>query len=152
PYAETLKIWAELSRERDPELARELITQAARLSSNAHTPRGAAYWYVSHKRSRVVTQVLAKRHERFIFVIPVYNAERYIGKCLDSVLRQRNPVWGAIVVDDASTDGTLAVVRKTVGDDARFTVIANQERRYALFNIDQALTGYCGDGQSVIGV
>src|SRR5262249_26329445 len=64
----------------------------------------------------------------------------------------RNPVWGAIVVDDASTDGTLAVVRKTVGDDARFTVIANQERRYALYNIDQALTGYCADGQSVIGV
>ncbi len=45
------------------------------------------------------------------FVIPVYNSERTIGKCVESVLAQRVEKE-VIVIDDGSTDRTGAVIRK----------------------------------------
>ena len=45
-------------------------------------------------------------------VIPAYNAERWIGETLDSVLGQSDPADEVIVVDDGSTDGTLEVARR----------------------------------------
>ncbi len=43
-------------------------------------------------------------------VIPAYNEELRIGKCLDSILAQRRPPDEIIVVDNASTDSTASVV------------------------------------------
>jgi len=39
-------------------------------------------------------------------ITPVYNAERYIEKCVSSVLGQTYPSWEQIIVDDGSTDAT----------------------------------------------
>jgi glycosyltransferase involved in cell wall biosynthesis len=44
-------------------------------------------------------------------VIPAYNAERFVGEAIESVLAQTHPDVECIVVDDGSTDGTAAVVR-----------------------------------------
>lgn len=43
-------------------------------------------------------------------VIPVYNAEKYIGACLKSILNQTFTDFEVIVVDDCSTDGSVGVV------------------------------------------
>ena len=43
-------------------------------------------------------------------VIPVYNAERYVKKTLDSVLAQTLADWECICVDDGSTDGSGAIL------------------------------------------
>src|SRR5215207_1519597 len=43
-------------------------------------------------------------------VVPAYNEERHIAEALDSVLAQTRSPLEVIVVDDGSTDGTLAVV------------------------------------------
>ena len=43
-------------------------------------------------------------------IIPMYNAERYIGACLDSILAQTFTDFEVIVVDDCSTDNSRAVV------------------------------------------
>ncbi|MDO9391364.1 MAG: glycosyltransferase [bacterium] len=50
-------------------------------------------------------------------VIPVYNAERNIGNCLDAVCNQSLPRerYEVIVVDDGSTDGTADIIRKYPG-------------------------------------
>ena len=45
-------------------------------------------------------------------VIPVYNGERFVADCLGSVLAQGWPSLEIIVIDDGSTDGTEAAVRR----------------------------------------
>jgi len=57
-------------------------------------------------------------------VIPVYNAERYIGKAIESALRQTHPPLEVIVIDDGSTDST-ADVANSFGDRIRCVRQAN---------------------------
>lgn len=48
-------------------------------------------------------------------VVPVYNEGEFIGPCLDAIFRQQEPVHEIIVVDNGSTDGTLAVLNTYAG-------------------------------------
>jgi glycosyltransferase involved in cell wall biosynthesis len=43
-------------------------------------------------------------------IIPVYNGEKYLAECLDSIAAQEYPNMELIVIDDGSTDGTMDVV------------------------------------------
>ena len=56
-------------------------------------------------------------------IIPAYNVEPFLPKCLDSVLAQNFTDWEAIVVDDGSTDGTGAICDAYAARDPRFKVI-----------------------------
>lgn len=56
-------------------------------------------------------------------VIPVYNIENYIGKCLDSILAQTYQDYEVIIVDDGSCDGTGAVCDEYAAKDDRIRVI-----------------------------
>lgn len=44
-------------------------------------------------------------------VVPVYNEEKYIGKCLESLVRQTDPADEIIVVDNNSKDKTAAIAK-----------------------------------------
>lgn len=57
-------------------------------------------------------------------VIPAYNAERYIGRAIESVLAQTRPVDEIIVIDDGSTDNTAGVVR-AFGDKVKLILKEN---------------------------
>lgn len=56
-------------------------------------------------------------------IVPAYNMERYLAKCLDSVLAQSYSNLDVIVVDDGSTDGTPGIVAEYVKKDSRVRVI-----------------------------
>ncbi len=61
---------------------------------------------------------------RFSIIIPVYNVEKYLSKCLDSVLTQSFTGWEAICVNDGSTDGSGAILEEYAKQNSQFTVIA----------------------------
>lgn len=56
-------------------------------------------------------------------IIPAYNVERYMGKCLDSVCRQTYRNIEIIVIDDGSTDCTGAICDEFAAKDARIKVL-----------------------------
>lgn len=56
-------------------------------------------------------------------VIPVYNAERFLWACIDSIQAQTFKDWEVILVDDGSTDKSAAICDRIVKNDARFRVI-----------------------------
>lgn len=45
-------------------------------------------------------------------IIPMYNSELYIEKCVNSVLRQNMEDYEVIVVDDGSSDNSMAILSK----------------------------------------
>ena len=53
-------------------------------------------------------------------VIPVYNGEATLARCLDSLLAQTFLQWQALVVDDASLDRTEDILREYAAKDNRF--------------------------------
>lgn len=56
-------------------------------------------------------------------VIPVYNGEAYIEKCIQSVIHQTYYALEIIIVNDGSTDGTAAIVKKYINSDKRIQLI-----------------------------
>lgn len=60
---------------------------------------------------------------RLAFIIAAFNAQGTLRRALDSVLRQRHQDWEALVVDDGSTDSTLAIAQEYAARDPRFRVI-----------------------------
>ena len=70
--------------------------------------------------------------KRFRIITPVYNAEDWIEKCINSVKAQEYTNFIQIIVDDCSTDNTVAKAREAVGEDARFIIIEKSEKKGAL--------------------
>ncbi len=60
---------------------------------------------------------------KFSIIIPVYNVEKYLRKCLDSVMAQTYPSWEAICVNDGSTDNSLEILKEYASKDDRFKII-----------------------------
>lgn len=56
-------------------------------------------------------------------VVGVYNKERYVGETLRSVRAQTYPHWELLVVDDASTDGSLKEVERALEGERRAQVL-----------------------------
>lgn len=70
---------------------------------------------------------------RVSIVIPVYNREQYVGIAIRSVLDQTYRDLELIVVDDGSTDGTLAIAKQFALEDDRVRVLSNETNRGAAY-------------------
>lgn len=62
-------------------------------------------------------------------VLPVYNGARYLRESLDSCLAQTYDAWELIAVDDASSDGTAAILREYARRDARVRTVRHERNR-----------------------
>ena len=56
-------------------------------------------------------------------IVPVYNLEALLPRCLASIAAQTTPDWACVLVDDGSADGSLAVCRQWAEQDPRFRVL-----------------------------
>ena len=56
-------------------------------------------------------------------IIPMYNVEKYLRRCLDSVKNQTFTEWQAILVDDGSPDKSGAIAEEYAKKDSRFVVV-----------------------------
>lgn len=61
-------------------------------------------------------------------IIPVYNAEKYLKRCLDSVLNQTYTDIEVIVVNDGSTDNSLKILQEYKNNDSRIKLIDQQNQ------------------------
>lgn len=61
---------------------------------------------------------------RVSILLPVWNAGKDLEVCLRSLERQSEARWECILVDDGSTDGSLALARAAAARDPRFVVLA----------------------------
>ena len=64
-----------------------------------------------------------KTQPMFSIIIPAYNNEKYVGKCIESVLSQTFTDFELIIVNDGSTDRTYEVIEKYALQDSRIRVI-----------------------------
>lgn len=60
-------------------------------------------------------------------VTPVFNGEKYIDDCIQSVRRQTYQAWEYVIVDNCSTDGTSDIVQKHVAEESRIRVLRTPE-------------------------
>ena len=56
-------------------------------------------------------------------IVPVYNVEKYLRECLDSISQLKTVTWEAILVDDGSTDTSGKICDEYAKQDSRFRVI-----------------------------
>jgi len=65
---------------------------------------------------------------KFIVIVPVYNSEIYIEKCLSSIISQNYNNFNLVVMDDCSTDGTYTILYNMLKHQQNATVYMNDVR------------------------
>ena len=61
-------------------------------------------------------------------IVPVYNVERYLARCLDSVLSQTERDIEVVCVNDGSTDGSARILAEYAARDRRVRVVSQANR------------------------
>lgn len=80
-------------------------------------------------------------------IMPMYNQEKYIEKCLNSVLAQTLNDIEIIVVNDGSTDNSMKIVSKIAEKDSRVKIVDKPNSGYGNsvnIGIDRAIGHYIG--------
>lgn len=64
-------------------------------------------------------------------IVPVYNVEPFLSKCLDSIMAQTFTDFEAVLVDDGSTDNSGLICDEYAANDSRFVVVHKQNEGVA---------------------
>ena len=64
---------------------------------------------------------------KFSVIVPVYNTEKYLEKCLDSLLNQSYSNFEVLAVNDGSTDSSEEIIQQYLGD-SRFKLITQENK------------------------
>lgn len=82
-------------------------------------------------------------NNRFVFIMPAYNAQETISRSILSVWIQTHSNWKIIVMDDMSTDNTVQTIlemKKMLGaGDDKIQLIVNKDKKWEVGNIVQGL-------------
>lgn len=72
---------------------------------------------------------MEENNEKISVLIPMYNAEKYIKRCLKSVVNQTYKNLEIIVVNDGSTDNSLLLAKEFADKDNRIKIITKQNEK-----------------------
>jgi len=89
----------------------------------------------------------------FKVIIPVFNSQDWISKCLESLISQKCTNWQSVVIDDNSTDGTLEQIKSVIKKHdvmSNFKVLKRSLNVGALENIVYGISMICSDDEDVI--
>lgn len=70
----------------------------------------------------------SQENRKISVIIPVYNQERYIPQCLDSILSQALGAFEVICIDDGSTDSSGAILDAYAAKDPRIRVVHRENK------------------------
>jgi len=65
--------------------------------------------------------------EKVSIIVPMYNAEKFIGKTIESVLAQTYQNWEMLIMNDVSTDNSLAIVSMYAKKDERIKIVNTEK-------------------------
>ena len=82
-------------------------------------------------------------------LVPVYNVERYLNQCLDSILQQTFRDFEVICINDGSTDHSLEIIKSFIAKDKRFKLIDKINTGYG-HSMNQGLSQCHGEYISII--
>ncbi len=63
-------------------------------------------------------------------IVPIFNVEKYLRQCLDSILAQSMNDLEVICVDDGSTDSSLSILEEYSRKDARIVIVSKENSGY----------------------
>ena len=61
-------------------------------------------------------------------IVPIYNVEKYLCKCIDSVIAQTYQEWELLLIDDGSTDNSGNICDEYAKKDSRIRTFHNKNR------------------------
>jgi glycosyltransferase involved in cell wall biosynthesis len=73
-------------------------------------------------------------------LIPAYNAEKYLGEAVDSILNQTFTDFECIIIDDCSTDNTWKIIQKYAKKDSRIVGVQNEKNLGIAGNLNKAIS------------
>lgn len=80
------------------------------------------------------------RGQRLVTIaIPFYNAEKFLGDAIRSVINQTYTNWELLLIDDGSTDGSLAIAQRFAEQDERITVYTDGENQGLVPRLNQSI-------------
>ncbi len=80
----------------------------------------------------------------FSIIIPVYNTEKYLKECLDTIINQTHKDIEIIIVNDGSTDNSINIIRQYAEQDKRIIII-DQENKGLSEARNAGITAASGD-------
>ena len=81
------------------------------------------------------------KNQKFLFniIVPVFNAEQYLEKCLNSIIKQAYKNFQVKIIDDCSTDSSYEIASSICSKYKNFAIFKNKRRLGALNNIHNLL-------------
>lgn len=74
------------------------------------------------------TKFIMKSNFKISIIVPVYNTEQHLRKCIDSILNQSIKTFELILINDGSTDNSLAICEEFKAKDTRIIVISQENQ------------------------
>ena len=68
--------------------------------------------------------------EKISVLIPIYNVEKYLAECLESIINQTYSDLEIICINDGSTDNSLSIINKYAKLDDRIVLLDKENSGY----------------------